>query len=105
MTTAPQQGATRSRRLSSTNSVLVLLCLMYAITYIDRVNVSTAAPALASIISPLVAGYVIDKTGNWELPFLGSIGLPLIGSVLAFSMKPGEGLADGSFTPAEQVAV
>src|SRR5712671_4721296 len=43
MTTAPQPAATRSRRLSSTNSVLVLLCLMYAITYVDRVNVSTAA--------------------------------------------------------------
>jgi sugar phosphate permease len=61
--------------------------------------------ALAAIISPLVSGYVIDKTGNWELPFLGSIGLLLIGSVLAFLMKPGEGLADGSFTAAEQAAV
>jgi hypothetical protein len=28
-----------------------------------------------------------------------------LGSVLAFSMKPGKGLADSSFTPAEQVAV
>src|ERR1700716_521400 len=43
MTTAPQPVATRSRRLSSTNTVLILLCVMYAITYIDRVNVSTAA--------------------------------------------------------------
>src|ERR1700704_2529330 len=43
MTTAPQHVATRSRRLSSTNTVLILLCVMYAITYIDRVNVSTAA--------------------------------------------------------------
>jgi MFS family permease len=48
--------------------------------------------ALAAIISPLIAGYVIDKTGNWELPFLGSIGLLLLGSVLAFWMKPGEEL-------------
>ena len=61
--------------------------------------------ALAAIISPLVFGYVIDKTGNWELPFLGSIGLLLIGSVLAFLMKPGEGLAGGSFTAADQPAV
>jgi len=48
--------------------------------------------ALAAIISPLVAGYVIDKTGNWELPFLGSVALLLLGSVLAFWMKPGEKL-------------
>ncbi len=49
--------------------------------------------ALAAIVSPLVAGYVIDKTGNWELPFLGSIALLLAGSALAFWMKPEQGLA------------
>src|SRR6185503_2564648 len=32
-------------RVPATTKVLGLLCLMYAITYIDRVNVSTAAPA------------------------------------------------------------
>jgi MFS family permease len=48
--------------------------------------------ALAAIISPLIAGYVIDKTGNWELPFLGSIALLLLGSILAFWMKPKEEL-------------
>lgn len=51
--------------------------------------------ALAAIVSPLVAGYVIDKTGNWELPFIGSIALLLVGSILAFWMKPDEGL-DGA---------
>ena len=44
--------------------------------------------ALAAILSPLAFGYVIDKTGNWELPFIGSIGLLFIGSILAFWMKP-----------------
>ena len=48
--------------------------------------------ALAAIVSPLIAGYVIDRTGNWELPFLGSIGLLLVGSMMAFRMKPDEGL-------------
>jgi MFS family permease len=48
--------------------------------------------ALAAIVSPLVAGYVIDKTGNWTLPFIGSIGLLLLGSILAFWMKPDEEL-------------
>ena len=35
----------RSRFLRPTRLVLFLLCLMYFITYIDRVNVSTAAGA------------------------------------------------------------
>src|SRR5579863_8837646 len=31
------------RMLPATTNVLILICLMYGITYIDRVNVSTAA--------------------------------------------------------------
>ncbi len=31
--------------------------------------------ALAAIISPVVSGFLIDRFGNWELPFLGSMGL------------------------------
>jgi MFS family permease len=50
--------------------------------------------ALAAIISPLIAGYVIDKTGVWELPFIGSICLLLLGSVLAFWMRPDRELDD-----------
>ncbi len=49
--------------------------------------------AAAAIVSPLVGGYIIDKTGNWSLPFLGSIGLLLLGAVLAYWMKPNETLA------------
>jgi MFS family permease len=49
--------------------------------------------ALAAIVSPLVFGYIIDRTHNWVLPFLGSIGLLLAGSILAFWMKPGEKLS------------
>ncbi len=45
---------------------------------------------LAAIISPLVFGYLIDKTGNWNFPFVGSIAILLFGSVVAFWMKPGE---------------
>lgn len=48
---------------------------------------------LAAILSPLIFGYVIDKTGNWTLPFVGSTGLLLLGSILAFWMKPDERLA------------
>jgi MFS family permease len=48
--------------------------------------------ALAAILSPIVFGYVIDKTNNWELPFLGSIVLLFLGSIMAFWMRPGERL-------------
>ena len=44
--------------------------------------------ALAAIVSPLVAGYVIDVTGNWYLPFLMSMGLLLLGLFCAFLMHP-----------------
>jgi cyanate permease len=47
---------------------------------------------LAAIISPLIFGYVIDKTGNWDLPFIGSMGLLLLGAILAFWIKPDVGL-------------
>jgi len=43
--------------------------------------------ALAAIISPVLAGKLIDRTGNWQLPFVGSIVLLLCGSILAFWMK------------------
>jgi MFS family permease len=46
---------------------------------------------LAAIISPVVFGYVIDKTGNWTLPFLGSISILLVGSIVAFWMRPEKG--------------
>jgi MFS family permease len=57
---------------------------------------------LAAIISPLLFGYVIDKTGNWDLPFLGSIGLLLVGSILAFRMRPDQSLSPPPVTDAEE---
>jgi ACS family glucarate transporter-like MFS transporter len=44
--------------------------------------------ALAAIISPVVAGMLIDRFGNWELPFIGSIVLLAAGVFLAFRMRP-----------------
>jgi MFS family permease len=52
--------------------------------------------ALAAIVSPIVGGYIVDKTGNWELTFVAGIGLLILGAVLAFWMKPEEGFDDGS---------
>jgi len=43
---------------------------------------------VAGIISPVVFGYLIDRTGSWTLPFAGSIGLLLLGAGLAFLMRP-----------------
>jgi MFS family permease len=64
--------------------------------------------ALAAIVSPLIGGYIIDKTGNWNLPFVGSVVLLLFGAVLAFWMKPEEGVAPavlGSARAVKQAAV
>jgi len=46
---------------------------------------------LAAIVSPVVFGYVIDKTGNWTLPFLGSMSILLVGLIVAFWMRPEKG--------------
>src|SRR6266852_1520473 len=50
--------------------------------------------AAAAILSPLIGGMIVDKTHNWELPFVGSIGLLLFGAVMAFWMKPSNQLPD-----------
>jgi sugar phosphate permease len=47
-----------------------------------------AGAAVAGIISPILFGYIIDATGNWTLPFAGSIVLLLIGAAATFFMKP-----------------
>ena len=44
--------------------------------------------AFAAIVSPLAFGLIVDLTGNWILPFAGSIGLLLLGAGLAFTMHP-----------------
>jgi MFS family permease len=47
---------------------------------------------VAGIVSPWVFGYLIDATGSWTLPFLGSIGLLLLGSALALRLRPDQRL-------------
>jgi ACS family glucarate transporter-like MFS transporter len=48
-------------------------------------NIGSAA---AAIISPVVAGYLIDVSGNWQLPFVGSMVLMGLGLVLSLRMHP-----------------
>lgn len=59
---------------------------------------------MAGIISPVVFGALIDATGRWDYPFIGSLALLLIGFGLAFTMKPGQPFVadadrDASTTP------
>jgi MFS family permease len=63
--------------------------------------------ALAAIISPVIAGKIIDATSDWELPFYGSIGLLLLGAILALWIKTEEMHAEptASAAPAVQPAV
>src|SRR4249919_1982522 len=41
---AAEQTSPFARVFSSTNLVLLMVCLMYGLTYIDRINVNTAGP-------------------------------------------------------------
>jgi MFS family permease len=57
----------------------------YSGTASGLMNTGSAA---AAILSPLAFGYIADVTGDWHLPFLGSLGLLLLGAALAFTMHP-----------------
>jgi MFS family permease len=59
--------------------------------------------ALAAILSPVVGGFLIDRFGNWDLPFFGSMLLMGLGVILAFRMQPEhkfEAAASGPAAPA-----
>jgi len=58
-------------------------------------GIMNTGSALAGILSPLAFGIVIDRTGNWHLPFVGSVGLLLGGAILAFTMHPERAFEDG----------
>jgi MFS family permease len=58
-------------------------------------GIMNTGSALAAILSPLAFGFIADATGDWHLPFMGSLGLLLLGAVLAFTMHP-----DRPFQPA-----
>jgi MFS family permease len=49
---------------------------------------------LAGMISPVVFGLIIDMTGRWDLPFMASLGLLLLGAGLALRMRPNEPFLD-----------
>lgn len=49
---------------------------------------------MAGIISPVVFGYAIDLTGRWDVPFVGSLAVLLLGALLALRCRPGERFVD-----------
>ena len=67
------------RRVTAPGMVLFLLCLMYFITYVDRVNVGTAGPAIKGELGltntelglVFSAFAVVAAAGGYVLPSLG----------------------------------
>jgi len=49
---------------------------------------------MAGIISPVVFGWAIDTTGRWDVPFIGSLAMLLLGAVLALTIHPQKRFAD-----------
>jgi len=57
-------------------------------------GVMNTGSAIAGFASPVIFGWLVDLTGDWHLPFAGSIGLLLLGAVLAFFMHPERQIAE-----------
>jgi MFS family permease len=51
-------------------------------------GIMNSGSALAAIVSPVVGGWIIDRTGNWNLPFTVSMILMAAGIILSFAMRP-----------------
>jgi MFS family permease len=60
--------------------------------------------ALAAIVSPLIGGYIVDATGNWEMAFAAGIALLILGAALAFWIEPDEELEDPARSPSSAAA-
>lgn len=44
--------------------------------------------AIAGIVSPVVFGWLVDFTGNWNVPFLTSIGILSCGAIVVCTLHP-----------------
>lgn len=64
-----------------------------------------AGSAVAGILSPILFGFLVDRTGSWTLPFAGSVAMLLIGIVAALRIRPERPLiADAVAAPLESLA-
>ena len=43
---------------------------------------------VAGLISPSSFGYLVDRTGSWVIPFVGSVILLIIGGICAARLRP-----------------
>jgi MFS family permease len=55
-----------------------------------------AAGAVAGILSPLMFGWILERTGNWTAPFIVSLGLLLVGALSTFWFRPDRPLVAAS---------
>jgi MFS family permease len=55
---------------------------------------------VAGLVSPSGFGYLVDRTGSWVYPFIGSVVLLLLGAVLASRLRPDQPF-DGLQVPSE----
>ena len=51
---------------------------------------------VAGLVSPVSFGYLVDRTGSWVVPFMGSIVLLLAGAVLAARLRPDRAFVEGA---------
>jgi MFS family permease len=49
---------------------------------------------VAGLVSPSSFGYLVDRTGSWVAPFIGSIALLLLGAILACRLRPDKPFVD-----------
>ena len=47
-----------------------------------------SAGAVAGIFSPVAFGWILERTGNWTMPFAVSIGLLLFAIVMTYWIRP-----------------
>ncbi|MBR8374580.1 MFS transporter [Burkholderia cenocepacia] len=53
-----------------------------------------AGSAISGILSPILFGYLVDRTGSWTVPFVGSVAMLLIGIVAALRIRPDRSLSE-----------
>jgi MFS family permease len=60
--------------------------------------------AVAAIVSPITFGAIVDRTGDWHLPFWGSVGLLGVGCITCFFMRPDLALGEQEIAAAARPA-
>ncbi|WP_423369737.1 MFS transporter [Burkholderia sp. LMG 32019] len=63
-----------------------------------------AGSAISGILSPILFGYLVDRTGSWTVPFIGSVAMLLIGIVAALRIRPERTLSESMPTLGEAPA-